>query len=158
MTEQGHTLTIRDDDLSGPEITQLLRGHRSAAVANSPPGAAHALDLAALKRPEVTVWSAWYGDQLAGCGGLREISKTHAEVKAMHTAASHVRKGVATTLLHHMMSIARERGYKRLSLETGKSEEFRPAREFYKRFDFLPCPPFGDYVDDGFSVCMTRVV
>ena len=30
------------------------------------------------------------------------------------------------------------------------------ARALYTQHAFLPCPPFGDYVDDGFSLCMTR--
>ena len=158
MTAEDPPLDIRQDDLRGPEIRHLLRGHLDSAIANSPAGAAHALDLDALRHPSVTVWSAWFGEQIAGCGALRALSDTHGELKSMRTAASHVRKGVATALLLHMMGVAQERGYRRLSLETGKTDEFAAARALYTQHAFLPCPPFGDYVDDGFSICMTRLL
>lgn len=158
MTGQEATLTIRRDDLRGREVTDLLTSHLDAAIEHSPAGAVHALHLDALNQPDVTLWSAWFGDQLAGCGALRELSSRHGELKSMRTVASHVRKGVAAALLRHMIDVARERGYERLSLETGKTDDFAAARAFYTRFCFMPCPAFGDYVDDGFSVCMTRLV
>ena len=82
MTAEAPPLDIRQDDLRGPEITHLLRGHLDSAIANSPAGAAHALDLDALRHPSVTVWSAWLGKQLAGCGALRALSDTHGELTA----------------------------------------------------------------------------
>ena len=45
-----------------------------------------------------------------------------------------------------------------LSLETGRPDPFRPARELYARHGFAECPPFGDYWDDPFSICMTREI
>ena len=158
MTRPDEALTIRSDDLSGPEIAHLLATHRNAAIELSPEGAMHAFDLDALKQSDITLWSAWIGDEIAGCGALREISSTHGELKSMRTVGIHVRKGVAAALLGHMLDVARERGYERLSLETGKTDDFVAARAFYTRFGFQPCPPFGDYRDDGFSLCMTRLV
>jgi putative acetyltransferase len=158
MTGVDDALTVRVDDLSGSEIARLLAIHLNAAIELSPEGAVHALEIGDLKQPDMTLWSAWIGDELAGCGALRELSRTHGELKSMRTAASYVRKGVAAALLRHMMDVARERGYERLSLETGKTDDFTAARAFYTRFGFQPCPPFGDYLDDGFSLCMTRLV
>ncbi|MHA1522942.1 MAG: hypothetical protein ACTSY1_00895, partial [Alphaproteobacteria bacterium] len=50
----------------------------------------------------------------------------------------------------------RQRGYRRLSLETGCNEAFKPARDLYNRFGFEPCQPFAQYGNDPFSLCMTR--
>lgn len=151
-------LTIRQDDLSGREIADLLGKHLDAAIATSPLGAVHALQLDGLRQPDVTLWSAWFGEELAGCGALRELSRLHGELKSMRTVNKHLRKGVGAAVLEHMMQAARERGYERLSLETGKTDDFAAARALYTKFGFMRCPPFGDYVDDGFSVCMTRLV
>ena len=74
----------------------------------------------------------------------------------MRTARAHLRRGVARALLEHLIATARERGYRRLSLETGNTDAFAPAHRLYERFGFVACPPFADYVLDGFSVCMTR--
>jgi len=147
---------IRVDDLRGEAIQQLLQDHLASAHENSPPGAVHALDLDGLRAPDLTFWSVYDGEQLVGCGALRELDAQHGELKSMRTATAHLRRGVAALLMEHMLSTARQRGYRRLSLETGNNEAFAPARRLYERFGFAPCPPFGDYVDDGFSVCMTR--
>jgi putative acetyltransferase len=149
---------IRVDDLIGAAIAGLLQGHLASAVKNSPAGAVHALNLEGLRQPDITFWSAWQGDSLAGCGALRELTESHGEVKSMRTAASCLRQGVAAKLLEHVIAVARERGYERLSLETGNSEDFAAARKLYSKFGFSQCPPFDNYVDDGFSICMTRIM
>ncbi|MEM7566031.1 MAG: GNAT family N-acetyltransferase, partial [Pseudomonadota bacterium] len=46
----------------------------------------------------------------------------------------------------------------RLSLETGRPDSFRAAQTLYARHGFTECPPFGDYWDDPFSLCMTRTL
>ena len=115
----------------------------------------HALDIEALRKPGITFWSAWEGDQLAGCGALKQLDGRYAEVKSMRTAAPFLRKGVASALLRHMIGVAKQRGYRRLSLETGSQKEFEPARRLYTRFGFTNCTPFADYIEDPNSVFMT---
>ena len=73
----------------------------------------------------------------------------------MHTEQSHRRKGVGTTLLRHIITAARQLGFSRLSLETGSWPYFNAARELYRRYGFVECPPFGNYVADPNSVFMT---
>jgi putative acetyltransferase len=158
MTGASDPIAIRIDDLTGREIADLLQGHLASAIECSPESAVHALNLDSLRRPDITLWSAWQGDSLAGCGALRELSKAHGEVKSMRTEASHIRQGVAAKLLEHMIAIARERGYERLSLETGNTSDFAAARALYAKHGFAPCPPFDGYVEDGFSVYMTRAI
>ncbi len=147
---------IRADDLSGPEVAGLLQEHLDSVGLHSPPESVHALDLEALRAPEVTFWSVWQGSELVGCGALKVLDATHGEIKSMRTASSYLRKGVAAALLEHMLNEARKRAYRRLSLETGSKEAFSAARALYPRFGFEPCRPFADYVDDPYSVFMTK--
>jgi putative acetyltransferase len=149
---------IRADDLSGPEIAALLREHLEFTAVHSPPESRHALDLDALRGPDVTFWSVWQGAELVGCGAIRELDPHHGEIKSMRTASGHQRKGVAAALLEHMLEVARRRGYRRLSLETGSMDAFAPARALYARFGFEPCGPFSAYALDRNSVFMTRVL
>jgi putative acetyltransferase len=151
-------MIIRIDDLTGPEIYELLQEHLRDMALHSPPESVHALDLEALRRPEITFWTAWEGDQLLGCGAIKELNSQHAEIKSMRTAARHLRKGVARNLLDHIISEARSRGYKRLSLETGSPKVFEPAQRLYSSFGFTYCQPFGDYVEDPYSVFMTMEI
>ena len=148
-------MEIRIDDLRGPEIARLLQEHLDAMFLHSPAESVHALDLERLRRPEITFWTVWEGGELLGCGALKALDATHGELKSMRTAQRHLRRGVATALMRHMLQVARQRGYRRLSLETGSPDAFLPARAMYERFGFEECGPFGDYVEDPYSVFMT---
>ena len=149
---------IKEDNLAGPEIRALLETHFAGMLANSPEGSCHFLDFEGLKAPDVTFWSIWDGDALTGCGALKELSPDHGEIKSMRTHADHLRKGVGAMILTHIISEARERGYRRLSLETGSREAFLPALALYQAHGFETCPPFGDYVEDPFSRFMTLAI
>lgn len=149
-------MDIRVDDLKGPEIARLLEEHLRSLRALSPPESVHALDLEKLRRPEITFWTVWEGGALLGCGALKALDARHGELKSMRTAAAHLRRGVASALLRHIIEEARRRDYRRLSLETGSPDAFEPARRLYERFGFAVCGPFADYVDDPNSVFMTR--
>ena len=148
-------MTIQLDDLRGPEIADLLRMHLRELAAISPPESMHALDIGALRRPDITFWSASDDGVLAGCGALRELDPHHAEIKSMRTASTHLRRGVASGILGHLIEEARRRGYRRLSLETGAMPAFEPARGLYARFGFRACGPFTGYVEDPNSVFLT---
>lgn len=149
------TLQIRLDDLSGAAIRALLEEHLRNMYEVSPPESVHALDLAGLRKPDVTFWTAWSGDDLLGCGALKELDPLHGEIKSMRTAPAHRRKGVARAILRHIIDEAKRRAYERLSLETGSMKAFEPAQRLYASFGFTCCPPFGDYSDDPNSVFMS---
>ena len=146
---------IRLDDLRGSEIRALLEEHLRNMHELSPPESVHALDLDALRHPSITFWTAWSGGDLLGCGALKELDPAHGEVKAMRTASSFPRTGVARAILQRILLEARARSYLGLSLETGSQPEFLPARRMYESFGFSYCPPFSSYVEDPNSVFMT---
>ncbi len=149
-------MDIKRDDLSGPEIRALLEEHLRSMYNISPPESVHALDLDGLRKPEITFWTVWSGIELLGCGALKELDAHHGEIKSMRTAGAHRRKGVARAVLIHIISEARNRGYTRLSLETGSQPAFEPARRLYESFGFRECGPFDGYTEDPNSVFMTR--
>jgi putative acetyltransferase len=151
-------MEIKIDDLQGAEIIELLREHRRSMFLHSPPESVHALDIEGLRKPDITFWSVWEDGELLGCGALKELEARHAEIKSMRTASAHLRKGVAATLLKHIIEESKRRGYTRLSLETGSMEAFEPARQLYVKFGFTYCGPFGDYVEDPYSVFMTKEI
>jgi putative acetyltransferase len=148
-------MRIVEGGLDDPQVIELLRAHLARATAETAPGSAHALDLSALRAPEVTFWSAWEEDVLVGVAALKALSADHGEVKSMHTAQAVRRRGVATALLRHIIAAAETRAMSRLSLETGSWPFFAPARALYARHGFVECAPFGDYRPDPNSVFMT---
>ena len=149
-------MDIKIDDLTGPEVAELVSQHLQSMALHSPPESIHALDLEALRKPEVTFWSAWERDELVGCGALKELDSQHGEIKSMRTSSAHLRKGIAKRVLQHIIDEAKRRGYRRLSLETGSMGAFEPARRLYISFGFQYCEPFSDYTEDPNSVFMTK--
>jgi putative acetyltransferase len=143
------------DDLSGAKVAALLGEHMASMRQHSPPASVHALDLSALRSPDITFWTAWDEDALLGCGALKEIEDLHGEIKSMRTAQAHLGKGVASALLSHLLEEAYRRRYCRLSLETGSGPAFEPAHALYLKFGFEYCGPFGNYREDPFSRFMT---
>jgi len=152
MTNEGTVmLVIREDDLSGDATRELLALHLSGMHQNSPPGHVFALDLSGLQAPNVTVWSAWDGDAIAGIGALKVLSADLGEVKSMRTHPAHLRKGVGALLLERIIAQARARGLRRLSLETGRGAAFEPALALYRKRGFADGEAFGDYVRSDFN-------
>ncbi len=149
---------IRVDDPRGEQAVALLREHLDEMALYAPPESSHALDVDGLCSPDVTFWTGWADRELLGCGALLELDHRHGEVKSMRIARGHLRQGVATQLLQHIIAEAERRSYTRLSLETGSMKGFAPARALYPRFGFSLCEPFASYVPDRNSVFMTRAL
>jgi putative acetyltransferase len=148
-------IRITIGDFKDPRVVDLVCIHRATARAETAVGSAHALDLAELQAPNISFWTIWDDQVLLGCGALKTLSSDHGEVKTMHTAQFMRRGGIGSTMLRHIIATARARGMSRLSLETGASDYFRPARAFYKSHGFRECAPFGDYVLDPNSIFLS---
>ena len=146
------------DDLTGPEIAALLEAHTAELRAISPPESKHALDLDGLRQPDTTMWTVWDKDTLIGCAALKDLGDGHGELKSMRVVKEYTRRGIASMLLRHIVGEARERGFQRISLETGSMAFFEPAHRLYRKHGFEPCGPFGQYVDDPNSVFMTMLL
>jgi Acetyltransferases len=149
---------IRIENLESLEVRALLREHLDSIAPTAPAESRHALDLSGLGGPDIAFWSAWDGPVLAGFGALKHLTESHAEVKSMRTATSHLRQGVASQILQWLIQEAIARGYSRLSLETGSMEFFAAARHLYETYGFKPCAPFGNYKPDPNSVFMTKQI
>ena len=147
-------MNIVDDGLEGPEIAALLREHVQGMFDASPPDSIHTLNIDALRSPDITMWSAWDGSELLGCGALRELDAESGEIKSMRTVENHLGKGVATEILQHIVQVSRQRGYQNLYLETGSAPAFQPAHSLYLKAGFSYCGSFADYKEDPFSCFM----
>ncbi len=146
---------IETDDPRADDVRELLGRHLAYARATTLPHEVYALDVDALADPSVTFFSFRAGGELLGVAALKQLSADHGEIKSMHTAEAARGQGIGRRLVEHLLAVARERGYDRVSLETGAGPAFAPARELYARAGFAPCPPFGDYRPSPNSACMT---
>ena len=143
------------DDPARPDVTALLQEHLADMVATSPPESVHALDVEALRHPSIVFVTARGHGMLLGCAALKVMDSSQAEIKSMRTSSTARGRGVGRALLSHLIELARERGYTRLSLETGTQSYFEPARALYASAGFTPTGPFGSYTLDPNSAYLT---
>jgi putative acetyltransferase len=142
---------LREDDLSGAPVQALLRLHLAGMHASSPPGTSFALDDSGLRQASITVWTAWAGDAIAGMGALKALAPDWGELKSMRTHPDFLRQGVGALLLEHIIAVARARGMRRLSLETGTGPAFEPALGLYRRRGFVDGEAFAGYPPSAFN-------
>ena len=145
-------MQLKIDDLTDARIADFLEQHLEDMRAICK----HALDLAGLKDPSITFWTAWEGETLLGTAAIKELEPSHGEIKSMRTSAAHRGQGIASSLLNHLIGQAKARGYQRLSLETGSMPFFAPARSLYAKHGFVACDAFAEYRADPNSIFMTK--
>src|SRR5918996_1322689 len=142
---------IKPADFHDDRVKALLTRHLKGMHANSPPGHVFALNWSELQKPEISFYAVWQGEDLLGFGALKELGPRAGEIKSMRTADAHLRKGVAATILDHLIAEARRRGYTRLSLETGSGPAFEPALNLYRKYGFTEGGAFGSYEKSPFN-------
>ncbi|NOH99498.1 GNAT family N-acetyltransferase, partial [Vibrio sp. 99-70-13A1] len=86
----------------------------------------------------------------------KQLTSNHVELKSMRTSNSSRKSGVATKLLTHALNTASDKGYSKVSLETGTQQFFQPARNLYEKFGFTYCEPFANYELNPHSHFMTK--
>jgi putative acetyltransferase len=149
---------FRIDDLSGAAIQALVARHLEGMYASSPACSVHAFDIGKLRQPGVTFWSAWVDGELAGMGALKRIDAARGEIKSMRVADAWLGNGIGRAMLEHIVGEARQAGMGSLWLETGSTPPFQAALKLYESAGFEYCGPFDGYVEDPFSLFMTRKV
>jgi len=148
-------VTISIDDPQADDVRELVERHLEFAVSHQPPGDIHALDVAGLLDPAVTMFTCRAGGELLAVGALKRLDRRHAELKSMHTAEAARGRGIGRAMLTHLIGVARDRGFRRVSLKTGSQSAFAPARSLYGRAGFTPCGPFSNYRPSRASTFMT---
>jgi putative acetyltransferase len=105
-----------------------------------------------MAEPTVTVFVARDGDgRPLGMGALKDHGGGLGEVKRMFTLPEVRGKRVGSLLLQRIEALAREKGIRRLVLETGEAPGFEPAWRVYERGGFSQCGAVLDYPDSGYS-------
>ena len=148
-------VAFAEEDPRADDIRRLLERHLSFAREVTPPDHVHALDLDGLLDSAVTFFALRRDGALVGVGALRQLDETHVELKSMHVAEAERGQGLGRVLVDRLLDVARARGYRRVSLETGTYPAFAAARALYDSVGFTRCEPFADYTDNPYSVCMT---
>ena len=154
------TVVIEIERVTHPEdeVLTIIKTHVAQMQSQSPAESCHVMPADTLFKEGAIVFAARVDGTILGVGAFKPLDGTDGELKSMHTLAAARGKGVGKAILDHLLVQAKAAGLTRLSLETGSDENFAAARHLYEAAGFDYCPPFSTYVEDPFSVFMTRTL
>ena len=95
-------------------------------------------------------------DKTVACGAIKAIDVNTMEVKRMFTLTNHRGKGFAGTVLKELEIWAKELGYEKTVLETGKKQT--EAVALYKKCGYAIIPNYGQYAGIENSVCFEKIL
>ncbi len=140
------------------EVNELLTKHFVELRKASPEGSAHVLDIPGLKVPSIKFWSLWENDQLLGCGALKFLEKGHGEFKSIRIHDNFRNKGNGIKVINYLIEEAKKLEINKISIETGASKFFVPARKLFEKCNFKQCEPFSHYKKDINSIYLTKLI
>ena len=143
-----------EGNFDNSEVNELLLNHFKELRSVSPEGSTHVLDIPGLKDPSIKFWSILEDSKLVGCGAIKLFDQRHGEIKSIRVTNEFRKKGYGEKILKHLLIKAKNLNLKKLSIETGSGEFFRPARELFQKIGFKKCPPFAHYKEDPNSCYM----
>ena len=147
-----------EGNFDNSDVNDLLTKHFIELRAASPEGSAHVLDIPGLKDPSIKFWSLWENNKLVGCGALKFLEKGHGEFKSIRVHNNFRGQNNGLRVMNHLIFESKKLDIKRISIETGAGEFFRPARKLFKKCNFLPCEPFAHYKIDKNSIYLTKLI
>ena len=143
-----------EGNFDNSEVNELLLNHFKELRSVSPEGSTHVLDIPGLKDPSIKFWSIWEDSKLVGCGAIKLFDQKHGEFKSIRVTNEFRKKGYGEKILKHLLIKAKNLNLRKLSIETGSGEFFKPARELFQKIGFKKCPPFAHYKEDTNSCYM----
>ncbi len=145
-----------ENNFDNPRVNTLLHYHFYQLRSNSPEGSTHVLDIEGLKVPSIKFWSVWDKEKLIGCGALKFLEKNHGEFKSIRIADEFRNMGYGVKLLDILIIEAKKNDIKKISLETGAGDFFKPARRLFEKAGFKICEPFAHYKLDPNSCYFSK--
>lgn len=139
-------IDIRPGTLASPDAVRLIAALNAELKAAFPePGATHfSLSGAQVEAGGGAFVIAYLDDEAVGCGAVRRIDPTTAELKRMYVAPAVRGRGIGRALVEALEQQARQLGASRVVLETGT--RLAPALRLYEAMGYTAIPLFGEYL------------
>ena len=147
-----------EGNFDNKDVDKLLRKHFVELRSVSPAGSTHVLNIEGLKDTSIKFWSMWINNELIGCGALKFLNNDHGEFKSIRVADKFRKKGNGIKIINKLIEKAEKLNIKKISVETGAGNFFKPARELFILSGFKLCKPFAHYREDINSVYMSMVI
>ena len=150
-------VSLRRCGLTSPDAAQLIAALNSELTATFPePGATHfSISDGQVDAGEGAFLVAYLDDVAVGCGAVRRLDPSTAELKRMYVTPSVRGWGIGRALVEALEGEARSIGATRIVLETGT--RLAPAIRLYEAMGFVRIPLFGEYLSSpATSLCFGK--
>ena len=150
---EGSRLTIAPESFESDDARRLIAALDAELGALYPPEQRFGPNFTAeqIEGGRGTFLIARQGGRAVGCGAIRLLDPTTAEVKRMYSEPAARGTGVGRTVLAALESAARASGVERLVLETGVHQH--AAIGLYTGAGFTQVDCWGEYASSPTSVC-----
>ncbi|WP_123043793.1 GNAT family N-acetyltransferase [Cohnella candidum] len=149
-------LNIREVAPGDPELAYLIGKLDEDLRARYPHETIYGVDFGDPKVRKMTFVVARADGQPVGCGGIRPLDGSQAELKRFFVDLAYRGSGIAKEMLDALENAARRRGFADLLLETGVRQP--EAIRFYEKNGYHRIEPFGEYAGDELSVCYRKTL
>ena len=150
-------LTIRPGTLVSPEGARLIAALNSELTAAFPePGANHfSLSATQVTAGEGAFLIAWLDDVAVGCGAVRRLNETTAEIKRMYVDPSVRGRRIGRAIVEALEREVRLLGLTTIVLETGT--RLASAIKLYEALGYARIPLYGEYLaSPNTSLCFGK--
>jgi putative acetyltransferase len=146
----------QSEEHSNEDVVKILQKYSDFCTSSEFSQTLYLSDSSELTTPENIVFATRFGEEIVGVGEIRLLNETHIELKSVYVLEEFRRNGVGGAIIKHIMTLGKDAGYTKITVETGKNNAFDSAREFFKFFNFDECKDHEDHVVNQDNICMTR--
>lgn len=149
-------IDIRREDLGSAAAQALIAALNAELRARYPEDGVNyfRLDPDEVRPGRGAFFVAYDADTPVGCGAVRLLESSIAEIKRMYVVPDLRGRGIATRVLDALEGEARLLRVERLLLETGTRQP--EAIAMYAKAGFLPTEPFGEYRPSPLNVFLEK--
>ena len=147
------TISIEYASPRHPDIKKLLLASHQLMKDLYPEETNSHLSISQLCSSEIHFFGARQNKKYYGCGAL-DVKHEYGELKSFFVEPSVRGNGIASLIMQEILVTTKKLNLRILKLETGVGLD--SALNLYKRFEFEYCEPFGNYVENGYSIFMKK--